>query len=260
MSKIKKFFNEYKYYIISFILLLIIVTVFYIVFFQDTECPNNCSAYINGDIIINGKKCKVPTIQGKRCPTNCVVEEETINNKKVIKYKECNCNLEKPLKDPNILVQPYGKNVLKCPLGIECNDCNLTLNIINDLPSNPIKSELTVNFEPFRKSIYLTNFEYILHAYSNYNNCNVQLQILNNIDNKLVIPTLIRKIPELPLDDEHDDSDEEILFKLDLNQPILVNAGSILKLIFTNPNNDELYITNIPSLTLNYKHSLDFKE
>jgi hypothetical protein len=229
--------------------------VYYLYNLFNNKCPTDCKKYINGDININGKICKVPVINGVKCPTNCVYE--TVD--KYVKYNDCNCDLDTPMKTPKILVESQGNNVKKCPANIYCNDCKLMLKLSDDISMNPIKSDFILNFEPINKSIYLTRFFFKLHAYSNNNSetlesplkgATVQIQFLSNVDNKSI---LLQQIINL----SNDEQNKEIIFNINMNQPVLINSGSIVRLIFSNPNKDDIYIDYLSSLNIEYKHILE---
>jgi hypothetical protein len=235
-------------------IIVIVLFTYYLYNLFNNKCPTDCKQYINGDININGKICKVPVINGVKCPTNCVYE--TVDN--YVKYNDCNCDLETPMKTPNILVESQGNNVKKCPANIYCNDCKLMLKLADDISMNPIKSDFILNFEPINKSIYLTRLFLKLHAYSNNNNSNVetplkratvQIQFLSNIDNKSILPQQIINL-------SNDEQNKEIIFNINMNQPVLINSGSIVRLIFSNPNKDDIYIDYLSSLNIEYKHIL----
>jgi len=242
----------FKYFIIIAASILSFLFILYILFYKKNDiCPIDCDKYINGDININGKICKAPFINGVNCPTNCVYEKE---DNKYVKYSDCNCDLDIPIKTPKILVESQGNNVKKCPTNIKCNDCKLILKLVDNLPINPIKTDLILNFEPLHKSIYLTKLFLKLHAYSNnidnFKGATVQIQILNNIDNK---PILQQQHINL----SNDERDKEILFNINTTQPVLINSGSIVKLIISNPNKDEIYIDYISQIMIEYKHILE---
>lgn len=236
----------------------------------NNKCPTDCKKYINGDITINGKICKVPIINGVKCPTNCVYEKVD----KYVKYNDCNCDIETPIKTPKILVKNQGDNVIKCPTNIYCNDCKLIVKLADIIPTSPIKSDLILNSEPLSKSIYLTRFYLKLHAYSTDSSENpqktlkdgtvqflketlesslktatVQIQFLSNIDNKSILPQQIINLSK-------DEQNKEIIFNISTNQPVLINSGSIIRLIFSNPNKDDIYIDYLSSLNIDYKHIL----
>jgi hypothetical protein len=246
----------FKYFIILAVSILSILYIFYILynlFYKNNNdndnCPLDCNKYINGDININGKICKVPLINGVKCPTNCVYEKE---DNKYVKYSECNCDLDIPIKTPKILVESQGNNVKKCPTNINCNDCKLILKLVDNLPMNPIKTDLILNFEPLHKSIYLTKLFFKLHAYSNnidnLKGATVQIQILN-IDNKSMLQQ-----QQIYL--SNDERDKEIIFNINMSQSILINSGSTIKLIISNPNKDNIYIDYLSQLMLEYKQNL----
>ena len=250
------YYNYYKellknktllYSLIGFVL----VVVLYILYTQNTpttnkiKCPLDCNKYINGDININGKICKVPEINGVKCPTNCVYETED----NYIKYSDCNCDIDKPIKKPNILVESNGENVIKCPDNIFCNDCKLILKIVNVLPLNPIKNNLVLDFEQLKKSIYITKFYFKLHAYNtNTNNSTVKIQFINNIDKKL----LLEEVANI----QNNKNNKEIIFNINMNQPMLINSNSSIKLLISNPNKDDIIIDYLSSLIIEYKNKL----
>jgi hypothetical protein len=205
------------------------------------KCPQDCSKYINGDININGKICKVPVI----CPTNCVYEKED----NYVKYGDCDCDIDNPIKKPNILVEPRGENIIKCPNNISCNDCKLILKIADIIPLNPIKTNLIINFEPLKKSIYITKYYFKLHIYSNNNNSTIQMQFVNNIDKKILFYPQIINI-------SNNENNKEIIFNINMNQPMLINSDSIIKLFISNPNKDDIIIDYLSPLIIEYKNIL----
>ena len=215
------------------------------------KCPVDCNKYINGDININGKICKVPEINGVKCPTNCIYETED----NYIKYSDCNCDIDKPIKKPIILTESNGENVIKCPDNIFCNDCKLILKITNVIPLNPIKKDLVLDFESLKKSIYITKFYFKLHAYYNNNTTNiyadnstVKIQFVNNIDKKLLLEEVVNI--------DNNKNNKEIIFNINMNQPMLINSNSSIKLLISNPNKDDIFIDYLSSLIIEYKNKL----
>jgi len=227
--------------------LLLLLTIPLILFFiyiiyninGNTKCPDDCKKYVNGDININGKICKVPDL----CITNCVYEKED----NYVKYSDCNCDLEQPIKKPNILVESKGDSANKCPHNISCNDCKLILKIENKIPLNLIKTDLILNFEPLKKSIYITKYYLKLHAYSNNDKCTVQIHFINNINKKLI---LLQEVISI----SNNKNNKEILFNINMNQPILLNSDTSIKLLFSNPNKDDIIIDYLSPLTIEYKN------
>ena len=238
------------YSIISFVFLVLVYIVYNTYNTPKTnniKCPLDCSKYVNGDININGKICKVPEINGVKCPTNCIYETED----NYVKYSDCNCDIEKPIKKPNILVESQGENVNKCPENIFCNDCKLILKIANVIPLNPIKKDLVLEFEPLKKSIYITKYYFKLHAYTNSNNNSdsiVKIQFINNIDKKL----LLEEVANI----QNNKNNKEIIFNINMNQPMLINSNSSIKLLISNPNKDDIIIDYLSSLIIEYKNKL----
>ena len=130
------------------------------------------------------------------------------------------------------------------------------LKIVENIPINPVKTDLILNFEPLKKSIYLNNFVFKLHTYLNNINSNetvkratVQIQFLNNIDNKSILPLQAIKI-------SNDERNKEIIFNINMNQPVLINSDSTIRLFISNPNKDDIYIDYLSSLIIEYKHIL----
>ena len=258
-SKIKQYFNEslknknFKYGLIGVVILVLLYLIYKIYYTpirrSTNKCPKDCSKYINGDININGKICKAPVINGVKCPTNCIYEKED----NYVKYGDCNCDIDKPIKKPNILVESIGENVIKCPDNILCNDCKLILKIANVIPLNPIKTNVVLNFEPLKKSIYITKFYFKLHAYSDSvsmvpeKDCTVQIQFINNIDKKLL---------EEVINISNNKNNKEIIFNINMNQPMLINSNTIIKLLISNPNKDNITIDYISPLIIEYKNKL----
>jgi uncharacterized membrane protein YukC len=104
-SENKPYFEELlknktlKYGLIGLVILVLLYLIYKIYYTPHTltdniKCPQDCSKYINGDIKINGKTCKVPVINGVKCPTNCIYEKED----NYVKYSDCNCDIDKPIK------------------------------------------------------------------------------------------------------------------------------------------------------------------
>jgi hypothetical protein len=257
---LKKWLN---YKIVKIIVFILVFVLFFSIIYCNIQtitsnnCPIDCKEYINGDISINGKICKVPVINGVKCPTNCVYEKE---DNKYVKYSDCNCDLETPIKTPIILAKSQGNNVKSCPINILCNDCKIMLKLVENIPTNPVKTDLILNFEPLKKSIYITNFLFKIHAYSN-NNSNVQLYspqetsatvqilFLNSIDNKSILPNQVKKI-------WNDERNKEIIFNINMKQPVLINSDSTIRLFISNPNKDDISIDYLSSLIIEYKHIL----
>ena len=243
-SFIQELFNNknYLYGIIGLVILFLIYVYYYYNYIdvKNIKCPKDCSKYINGNININGKICKLPNT----CPVNCVYEKED----NYIKYSECNCDIDKPIKTPQILVQQRGNNTIKCPDNISCNDCKLVLKITNIIPLNPTKTNLILNFEPLKKSIYITKYYLKLHAYSNNTNSTVQLQFINNIDKKIQLQQEINM--------SNKNMNKEIIFNMNMSQPMLINSDSSVKLLILNPDKEEINIDYISSITIEYKNVL----
>jgi hypothetical protein len=254
----KLFKNKTLLYSLIGFVFLILVFIIYNTYYTPTlthsnniKCPLDCSKYINGDININGTICKVPEINGVKCPTNCIYETED----NYVKYSDCNCDIDKPIKKPNILAESNGENVIKCPDNIFCNDCKLILKIANVIPLNPINKDLVLDFEPLKKSIYITKYYFKIHAYinnyintNNFNYSTVKIQFINNIDKKLLIEEAV-KIP-------NNKNNKEIIFNIYMNQPMLINSNSSIKILITNPNKDDIIIDYMSSLIIEYKNKL----
>jgi len=250
--------KTFKYGLIGIVILVLLYLIYKIYNTPNktsNKCPKDCSKYINGDININGKICKVPVINSVKCPTNCIYEKED----NYVKYSDCNCDIDKPIKKPNILVESSGENVIKCPDNILCNDCKLILKIENVIPLNPIKTNLVLNFEPLKKSIYITKYYFKLHAYLNSNSnsvsrvsekdCTVQIQFINNIDKKLLLLEEVINI-------SNNKNNKEIIFNINMNQPILINSNTSIKLLISNPNKDDIIIDYLSPLIIEYKNKL----
>ena len=243
-NKTPLFNNKILLLVILLPLFLFFIFIIYNINFktsQNNKCPKDCKKYINGNININGKICKVPVI----CPTNCVYEKED----DYVKYGDCNCDLEQPIKKPNILIESKGDRVIKCPHNILCNDCKLVLKIENTKPLNPIKTDLILNFEPLKKSIYITKYYLKLHAYSNNNNSTVQIHFINNNNKKLI---LLQEVINI----SNNKNNKEIIFNINMNQPMLINSNSSIKLLISNPNKDDIIIDYLSSLIIEYKNKL----
>lgn len=240
-DKTQFFNNKTLLLIIAIPLLLFFMFIIYNINFKTSQnkCPKDCKKYINGNININGKICKVPVI----CPTNCVYEKED----NYVKYGDCNCDLEQPIKKPNILIESKGDRVNKCPHDILCNDCKLILKIENTKPLNPIKTDLILNFEPLKKSIYITKYYLKLHAYSNNKNSTVQIHFVNNNNKKLI---LLQEVINI----SNNKNNKEIIFNINMNQPMLLNSDTSIKLLFSNPNKEDIYIDYLSPLTIEYKN------
>ena len=240
-DKTQFFNNKTLLLIIAIPLLLFFMFIIYNINFKTSQnkCPKDCKKYINGNININGKICKVPVI----CPTNCVYEKED----NYVKYGNCNCDLEQPIKKPNILIESKGDRVNKCPHDILCNDCKLILKIENTKPLNPIKTDLILNFEPLKKSIYITKYYLKLHAYSNNKNSTVQIHFINNNNKKIILLEEVINI-------SNNKNNKEIIFNINMNQPMLLNSDTSIKLLFSNPNKEDIYIDYLSPLTIEYKN------
>jgi hypothetical protein len=257
----KQYFKELlknktlKYSFISVVILVLLYLIYKIyntpIRRTNNKCPKDCSKYINGDININGKICKVPVINGVKCPTNCIYEKED----NYVKYSDCNCDIDKPIKKPNILVESNGENVIKCPDNISCNDCKLILKIVNVIPLNPIKTNLVLNFESLKKSIYITKYYFKLHAYTDTvsmvpeKDSTVQIQFINNIDKKLLLLEEVINI-------SNNKNNKEIIFNINMNQPMLINSNTSIKLLISNPNKDNITIDYMSPLIIEYKNKL----
>jgi len=234
--------KNYLYGIIGLVIIFLIYVYYYYNYIdvKNIKCPNDCSKYINGNININGKICKLPN----KCPVNCVYEKED----NYIKYSDCNCDIDKPIKTPKILVQPRGNNTIKCPDNISCNDCKLILKITNIIPLNPNKTNLILDFEPLKKSIYITKYYLKLHAYSNNTNSIVQIQFINNIDKKIQL--------QQEINISNKNINKEIIFNMNMSHPMLINSNSSIKLLILNPDKEEINIDYISSLIIEYKNVL----
>ena len=96
----KQYFKELlknktlKYSFIGVVILVLLYLIYKIyntpIRRTNNKCPKDCSKYINGDININGKICKVPVINGVKCPTNCIYEKEDNS----VKYSDYNCDID----------------------------------------------------------------------------------------------------------------------------------------------------------------------
>ena len=255
---LKKLLNNktLKYSFIGVVILVLLYLIYKIYYTPvrriNNKCPKDCSKYINGDININGKICKVPVINGVKCPTNCIYEKED----NYVKYSDCNCDIDQPIKKPNILVESNGENVIKCPDNISCNDCKLILKIVNVIPLNPIKTNLVLNFESLKKSIYITKYYFKLHAYTDTvsmdplsKDSTVQIQFINNIDKKLLLLEEVINI-------SNNKNNKEIIFNINMNQPMLINSNTSIKLLISNSNKDNITIDYMSPLIIEYKNKL----
>jgi hypothetical protein len=75
------------------------------------------------------------------------------------------------------------------------------------------------------------------------------MQFINNIDKKILFYPQIINI-------SNNENNKEIIFNINMNQPMLINSDSIIKLFISNPNKDDIIIDYLSPLIIEYKNIL----
>jgi hypothetical protein len=77
----------------------------------------------------------------------------------------------------------------------------------------------------------------------------VQIQFINNIDKKLLLLEEVINI-------SNNKNNKEIIFNINMNQPMLINSNTSIKLLISNSNKDNITIDYMSPLIIEYKNKL----
>jgi hypothetical protein len=80
-------------------------------------------------------------------------------------------------------------------------------------------------------------------------NSTIQIQFINNIDKKLLLLEEVINI-------SNNKNNKEIIFNINMNQPMLINSNTSIKLLISNPNKDNITIDYMSPLIIEYKNKL----